>query len=113
MEDDAWEQYFFWEDGPAYYFLFVSDIGTLYLAKVSVFGAPWTELLVTGLIPEYTHGDTITIAAEFDGQGNIDCYANGELMISVHDDNFLYGSRYGIRCEVPEVAYHSLIAEHE
>lgn len=113
MADDTEEQYFFWEDGPTYYFLFVSDDATLYLAKVSDDGRPWTELQITGPIPNYSHGDVITISVEFDGEGFIDCYANGEWMISYYDDNWSGGDRYGIRCEVPGVYYNEVIVDYE
>ena len=112
MEDDAWEQYYFWEDGPSYYFLFVSDAEHLYLAKVSYNGTAWTILHVTDApIPNYHHGDEITISVEFDGEGCIDCYANGEWLISYYDFNYLEGDRYGIRCEVPGVSYSNVVAE--
>ena len=113
MTEDTDEQYFFWEDGPTYYFLFVSDNCNLYLAKVSYNGQPWTEIMVTAPITGYSHGDVITISVEFDGEGCIDCYANDEWMISVYDDDWSGGSRYGIRCEVPEVVYTDVIADHE
>ena len=113
MTEDTDEQYFFWEDGPTYYFLFVSDNCNLYLAKVSYNGQPWTEIMVTAPITGYSHGDVITISVEFDGEGCIDCYANDEWMISVYDDDWSGGSRYGIRCEVPEVVYTDVIADHD
>ena len=113
MNEDTDEQYFFWEDGPTYYFLFVSDDCTLYLAKVSYNGQPWTELKVTAPIPNYTHGDVITISVEFDGEGCIDCYANEEWLISVYDEEWSGGSRYGIRCEVPGVIYTDVIADQD
>lgn len=111
MMDDEYEQYYFWEDGPTYYFLFVSDDATLYLAKVSSNGQPWTELHVSAPIPNYTHGDMITISVEFDGEGFIDCYANGEMLITYYDDCWTGGTRYGIRCEVPGVCYTDVIAD--
>ena len=112
MTNDVYEQYYFWEDGPTYYFLFVSDDATLYLAKVSYNGQPWTELQITAPIPNYKHGDVITISVEFDGEGAIDCYANGEWLINYYDYNWVYGSRYGIRCEVPGVCYTDVLADH-
>lgn len=113
---DEYEDNFFWEDPsvtPTYYFLFVSDASTLYLAKVAD-GKAWTVLMNTEgkQIAGYTHGTTITIRVEFDGQGHIQCYANDELMIDYTDANPLTGDRYGIRCEVPGVVYESVIAEH-
>ena len=113
MSDDVYEQYYFWEDGPTYYFLFVADAGTLYLAKVSYNGNAWNILQVSAPIPNYTHGDLVTISVEFDGEGIIDCYANGEWTISYYDDNWTYGDRYGIRCEVPGVLYTEVIADSE
>jgi hypothetical protein len=113
MTNDEYEQYYFWEDGPTYYFLFVSDDATLYLAKVSDNGQPWTELFVSQPIPNYTHGNVITISVEFDGEGSIDCYANGEWLISHFDYEWTGGNRYGIRCEVPDVCYTSVIVDHE
>ncbi len=113
MMDDEYEQYYFWEDGPTYYFLFVSDDATLYLAKVSSNGQPWTELHITEPIPNYKHGDTITISVEFDGEGFIDCYANGEWMITYYDENWTGGQRFGIRCEVPDVYYTDVIIDHD
>ena len=64
-------------------------------------------------IPNYKHGDTVTISVEFDGEGFIDCYANEEWLISYYDDNWTGGQRYGIRCEVPDVCYTSVIVDHE
>ena len=113
MTEDTDEQYFFWEDGPTYYFLFVSDDATLYLAKVSYNGQAWTELKVTAPIPNYTHGDVINITVEFDGEGFIDCYANEDWLISYYDEEWTGGTRYGIRCEVPGVCYTDVIADHE
>ena len=80
---------------------------TLYLAKASFNGQAWTELSITNApIPGYNHGDQITISVEFDGEGCIDCYANGEWLISHYDWDFIEeGVRYGIRCEVPGVSY--------
>jgi hypothetical protein len=112
MIDDEYEQYYFWEDGPTYYFLFVSDDANLYLAKVSDNGAPWTELQIVP-IPNYKHGDTVTISVEFDGEGFIDCYANEEWLISYYDDNWSGGARYGIRCEVPDVCYTNVVVDHD
>ena len=113
MQEDYNEQYYFWEDGPIYYFLFVSDDANLYLAKVAYDGNAWTELQVTNAhIPDYEHGDMITISVEFDGEGSIDCYANGECLIFYWDDDWSGGSRYGIRCEVPGVLYSEVVADH-
>ncbi len=113
MMDDEYEQYYFWEDGPTYYFLFVSDDATLYLAKASCNGQPWTELYISEPIPNYAHGDMISISVEYDGEGFIDCYANGEWMISYYDENWTGGERYGIRCEVPDVCYTEVIVDHD
>lgn len=113
MSNDVYEQYYFWEDGPTYYFLFVSDDATLYLAKASYNGNPWTELFITAPIPNYKHGDMVTISVEFDGEGVIDCYVNDECLISYFDwDWNVGGARYGIRCEVPNVCYTEVIADH-
>lgn len=112
MEDDVDELYYYWEDGPAYYFLFVSDDCSLYLAKVSFYGNPWEPLDIVA-IPDYQHGDEITISVEYNGFGDIFCYANGELLISYCDMDYLTGNRYGFRCEVPGVAYTRIIAEPE
>ena len=106
------DQYYFWEDGATYYFLFVSDNCNLYLAKVSYNGQPWTELHVTAPIYNYQHGQTITISVEFDGEGSIDCYANDEWLISYFDPDWTGGAGYGIRCEVPDVCYSDLIVDH-
>lgn len=111
-EDGA---YWFWEEpyyAPRYYFLFVSDAGTLYLAKVAYNGNPWTVCQVSEQIIGYGHGGTVTISVEFDGNGTINCYANDELLIEYKDTDPLTGDRYGIRCEVPGVVYHEVIAEH-
>ena len=113
MEEDVNELIWFWENGPAYYMLFVADAGTLYLSKVNYNGNPWTVLQITSdPIPGFSHGDTVTITAEFDGTGNIKCYANDQLLIDYTDASPLGGNRYGVRAEIPEVAYSSVIAEH-
>ena len=113
MKEDEYQQYYFWEDGPTYYFLFVSDDATLYLAKVSDNGNPWTELHITAPIPNYKHGDTVTISVEFDGEGFIDCYVNEEWLISYYDEAWTGGGLYGIRCEVPEVCYTDVVVDHD
>ena len=109
------EGYYFWEFGPAYYFLFISDAQHLYLAKAGFNGEPWTELEVTANpVTDYTHGETtLTITVEFDGQGTIKCYANGELLIDYFDENPIQGNRYGIRCEVFGVEYYNVQAIHD
>ncbi|MBO5778131.1 MAG: hypothetical protein J6R82_01040 [Clostridia bacterium] len=110
---DFEEGSFFWEDGPAYYFLFVSDRGSLYLSKVSYNGSPWNVCVDTAeTIEGYVHGDQVTISVEWDGAGSIKCYANGNLMIEYADADPLVGTNYGVRCEVAGVVYHSVVAEH-
>lgn len=114
MVDDEYEQYYFWENGPTYYFLFVSDDCNLYLAKVGYNGLPWTVLQITSSpIPNYKHGDTVTISVEFDGEGFIDCYANDEWLISYFDIDWTGGKRYGLRCESTGVQYTDFIVDHE
>lgn len=109
------EGYYFWEYGPAYYFLFISDAQHLYLAKAGFNGEAWTELEVTANpVTDYTHGETtLTITVEFDGQGTIKCYANGELLIDYYDEDPIQGSYYGIRCEVFGVEYYNVQAVHD
>ncbi len=111
---DFEEGSFFWEAGaPTYYFLFVSDRGSLYLSKVAYQGNNWTVCVDTAeTIEGYVHGDQVTITAEWDGAGNIKCYANGTLMIEYADADPLVGTNYGVRCEVAGVVYHSVVAEH-
>lgn len=109
------EEYYFWEFGPAYYFLFISDAQHLYLAKAGFNGEPWTELEVTANpVTDYTHGETnITITVTFDGNGEIKCYANGELLIDYYDSDPIQGSYYGVRCEVFGVEYYNVQATHD
>gem|GEM_PF-2266429 len=111
VEPDVNEDIWFFEGGPAYYMLFASDGCTLYLSKVSFNGAPWT-VLANVAIPGFQHGDEITITAEFDGQGNIKGYANGELLIDYTDSMPLEGSGYGVRGEIRGVSYSDVTAEH-
>ncbi len=115
MEDNFDEDSFwYWEDPintPRYYFLFISDAGTLYLAKVAC-GTAWTELAQSQVIIGYAHGGTVTVSVEFDGNGTIKCYANDELQFEYQDTNGPTGSRYGVRCEVTDVVYHNVVAEH-
>ena len=112
MVENTNEQYTFWEDGPMYYFLFVSDDATLYLAKVGYDGNPWTELQVSAPIENYAHGDLVTISVELDGEGSIDCYVNDECLIYYYDEDWSGGSMYGIRCEVPGVLYSEVVVDH-
>lgn len=113
MEEDVDEMIWFWENGPAYYMLFVADGGTLYLSKVGYQGNPWTICEITAEpIPGFVHGQQVTIKAEFDGLGNIKGYANGELLIDYTDPAPLSGNRYGVRAEITDVTYSSVVAEH-
>lgn len=109
------EDYYFWEAGPAYYFLFVSDARELYLAKAGFNGQAWTPLAITdGPLENYTHGeDEITISVEFDGLGSILCYVNDELLIEYYDDDPITGCYYGVRCEVFGVEYYNIEAIHD
>lgn len=111
MEDDVDEMIWFWENGPAYYMLFASDAGNLYLSKVNHNGQVWNNLMEVP-IPGFAHGQEVTIKVEFDGAGNIKGYANGELLITYTDANPLAGNRYGVRAEITGVSYSSVIAEH-
>ena len=111
MEDDVDELIWFWENGPAYYMLFASDAGNLYLSKVNYNGQVWNNLMEVP-IPNFAHGQEVTIKVEFDGAGNIKGYANGELLITYTDANPLTGNRYGVRAEISGVSYSSVIAEH-
>ncbi len=115
LEDSMEGEYEFWEFGPAYYFLFISDAGRLYLAKAGFNGQAWTELEVTEEpVTNYTHGETnITISVEFDGEGSIKCYANNELLIDYFDDDPIRGNRYGVRCEVFGVEYYNIQSVHD
>ena len=115
MEESPEDEYYFWEYGPAYYFLFISDAERLYLAKAGYNGQAWTELYVTDEpVTGYTHGETnITITVEFDGEGSIKCYANGNLLIDYVDEDPIRGNRYGVRCEVFGVEYYNIQAEHD
>ena len=115
LEESMEDEYYFWEFGPAYYFLFICDAQRLYLAKAGYNGEAWTELYVTEEpVANYTHGETnITITVEFDGQGSIKCYANGELLIDYFDEDPLTGDRYGVRCEVFGVEYYNIQAIHD
>lgn len=112
VEEDVNEDIFYWENGPAYYMLFASDGCTLYLAKVSYNGQPWNALQ-TAAIPGFQHGDEITITAEFDGEGNIKGYANGELLIEYNDPSPIEGSGYGVRAEIRDVTYSEISAIHD
>jgi len=100
-----------------YYFLYVTDGGKLSLAKVANGTSNWQALKSTeNAIEGYTHGDAITVKAEFEPTDNgllIKGYANGNLLIEYTDANPLTGARYGIRSEVNSVTYTSLVAEHE
>lgn len=115
LEESLEDEYYFWEFGPAYYFLFISDASRLYLAKAGYNGQAWTELYVTDEpVTDYVHGETnINITVEFDGQGSIKCYANGELLIDYVDEDPLTGDRYGVRCEVFGVEYYNIQATHD
>lgn len=115
LEESMEDEYYFWEFGPAYYFLFISDASRLYLAKAGYNGQAWTELYVTDEpVTDYVHGETpITITVDFDGQGSIKCYANGELLIDYVDQEPLTGDRYGVRCEVFGVEYYNIQATHD
>ena len=115
LEESLEDEYYFWEFGPAYYFLFISDASRLYLAKAGYNGQAWTELYVTDEpVTDYTHGETvINITVEFDGEGSIKCYANGELLIDYFDEDPLTGDRYGVRCEVFGVEYYNIQATHD
>ena len=85
-----------WESGwwsDQYYFLYVGDNNNLILAKP---GNGWSTLKGTdnNCIEGYTHGDEVTIKAEFEPTDNgllIKGYANGVLLIEYTDVNPLTG----------------------
>ncbi len=116
MEENTSEDaYYFWEEAgyaAPYYILFISDAGTLYLARVAYNGEPWHMLYNSDVIVGYAHGATVTVSVEFDGQGYMKCYANDEMIFEFTDTDGPRGSRYGVRAEVYGVVYNSLTAEH-
>jgi hypothetical protein len=101
----------FWETGRSYYFLLVSDNGSLYLAKVAYNDNPWEELKSVHLSDAgiiYSNGDTIEIAAEVLDNGIIKCYANDKLIFTYRDEEPLTGQGYGIRGEWEGVSWKEL-----
>lgn len=115
MEENIDDNYYFWEEAgyaAPYYFLFVGDNNCLILAKVAYGQNAWEGLTGSQPVIGYAHGGTVTVSVEFDGQGKILCYANGELLFEYTDPDGPRGGRYGVRCEVEGVVFDSLIAEH-
>lgn len=105
---------YFWEQGRSYYFLFVSDNCSLYLAKVAYNGEPWTELRCVSLLDAgivYSHGASIKITAEVEEGGVIKCYANDQLVFEYTDEDPLTGTGYGLRGEWSGVSWKSLTVE--
>ncbi len=105
---------YFWEQGRSYYFLFVSDNCSLYLAKVAYNGQPWTELRSVVLSEAgivYSHGSSIKISAEVEEGGTIKCYANDQLIFTYEDEEPLTGTGYGLRGEWSGVSWKSLTVE--
>jgi hypothetical protein len=105
---------YFWELGRSYYFLFVSDNCSLYLAKVAYNDQPWTELksvILSEAGITYSHGATIKISAEVLEGGIINCYANDELVFSYEDSEPLTGTGYGLRGEWEGVSWKSITVE--
>ena len=105
---------YFWEADRPYYFLFVSDDCSLYLAKVAYNDQPWTPLVIEKLDAKgiiYSHGSPITIAAEVLDGGVINCYADGQLVFSYTDADPLEGEGYGIRGEWQGVSWQDLVVE--
>ncbi len=101
----------FLNQGRSYYFLIVSDNGSLYLAKVAYNDNPWEELKFVHLSDAgiiYSHGDTIEIAAEVLDNGIIKCYANNKLIFTYRDEEPLTGHGYGIRGEWEGVSWKEL-----
>jgi hypothetical protein len=106
---------YFWETGRSYYFLFVSDNCSLYLAKVAYNDQPWTELRSVILAEAgvvYSHGASIKITAEVLEGGVINCYANDQLIFSYEDEDPLTGTGFGLRGEWKGVSWQSISIEN-
>ncbi len=99
----------FWESGVSFYWLHIDENVNLRLTRVGdnanyTNSGNWHDLKQGADVVDLddTKGmnieDGITIAAEWDGEGHIKCYANDELIYDYDDsaDPFT-GSRYGVR----------------
>lgn len=103
----------FWENGAQYYFLFIDENLNFRLAKCGD-GIGWYEApgcnVPSGLA---SIADGVTIAAEWDNEGHVKCYLNGELKVDYTDDGakpIPSGSLYGVRAQKDSTTYTSIVA---
>ncbi|MBQ2686491.1 MAG: hypothetical protein IJF55_02010 [Clostridia bacterium] len=99
----------YWENDASYYALFVNDGKNLGLARMD---NGWKGWLKEAAIPNYSHGDEVTVKAVVSADGKIDCYANGELLFTVEvGADALYGTGYGVRAKVAGVTFTNVVAK--
>ncbi len=103
----------FWESGVSFYWLFVDEGNRLRLSRVgdgaNYSTGTWHDLIQQNQVDlddmdlDVTKG--VTLAAEWDGKGNIKCYVNDELIYTVDDTESPFtGSRFGVRMKEKAVS---------
>ena len=79
-------------DDVSYWFACISGYGEIQLIKMGA-GKSWT-VYITGGVVDVTGG--ITLAVEWDAQGNVKVFANGKLCIEKNLGEALTGNLYGV-----------------
>ncbi len=76
----------------SYYFVCVSGFGEVQLIQMGA-GKSWTNYTTGGSVDV---ASDVTLAVEWDAEGNIRVFANGELRIEKKVDDMLTGKLYGV-----------------
>jgi|GEM_PF-4441033 len=99
----------FWENnvGVSYYFFFLNFGGNPILAKVlGGTASVWNTLASNNsLAAKYDATASYTIKAELHGNGLINCYIDGALVLTYADASPLTGTRVGLRAASDGTAY--------
>ena len=80
------------DDGVSYYFVCVSGYGEVQLIQMGA-GKSWANYTTGGHVDV---SNDVTLTVEWDTDGNVKVFANGELRIEKKLDEFLTGNLYGI-----------------
>ncbi|MBQ8288607.1 MAG: hypothetical protein IJX76_07545, partial [Clostridia bacterium] len=107
----------FWEqaDQVSMYWLMIDEVNRLRLCRVgenaNYVGGTWYDMINPGSAECYDFDNAgvdvtkgVNIAAVWDGNGNIKCYANDQLIYDITDHTPLTGSLYGVRMKAKSVS---------
>ena len=98
----------YWETGVSYYFLFISQAGTIYLGKVN---SGWTNVKEVSLgALDVNHTYTIKLVLQ---NNKFVVYVDDVMAFVIREDNMLTGSGWGLRAGASGVVFSDMSVTSE